>query len=88
MSSAQDYWSSRNELISGERSLRRDYYPYQNLQSTAKKAEDIVRRIRRKELLTVWSGEHEEIPHLFPGMEFLTGMIFKIMEHLVSGIVN
>lgn len=89
MSSAQGYWSLRNELIAKERSLRRDYYPYQNQQPTAKKAEEIVRHIRRKELLTVWSGEHEEIHHLFPGMEFLTARsliestkLFKILRKM------
>ncbi|GJJ12129.1 hypothetical protein Clacol_006370 [Clathrus columnatus] len=71
------YWSARHELITKDRSLQRDYTSYQNLQSSAKKAEEIIRQLRHHELSTVWTGTHEEIPHLFPGMEFLTVKVWR-----------
>jgi adenosine deaminase CECR1 len=42
--------------------------------ATEKKAEEIVRRLRKEEEDTIWSVPYEDIPHPFPGMEFLTGM--------------
>jgi len=72
--SLEEYLSSRAKLINEERSLRRDYSYITNLTPEEKDAETVVRMIRAEEAKTIWSGEHEEIPHLFPGMEFLTGV--------------
>ena len=67
------YRVSKAELLSTERSLRRDFRYWTNLDATEKQAEALVRRIRTEEAGSIWGGKHDDIPHLFPGMEFLTG---------------
>ncbi|KIJ35772.1 hypothetical protein M422DRAFT_34557 [Sphaerobolus stellatus SS14] len=86
------YWASRASLIAEERSLRRDTAYIANLTESEKKAEEIIRKIRAREAKTVWSVEHEEIPALFPGMEFLTArklieetQLFKIFRKMPKG---
>ncbi|KIJ35773.1 hypothetical protein M422DRAFT_180404 [Sphaerobolus stellatus SS14] len=90
------YWASRTNLIVEERSLRRDTAYLANLTETEKKAEGIIRDIKAVEAKTVWGfgveNVHEEIPVLFPGMEFLTAKelidetrLFKILQKMPKG---
>ncbi|KAF8511122.1 hypothetical protein BU17DRAFT_54841 [Hysterangium stoloniferum] len=74
------YMASRADLLTKERSLRRDHIYKANMSATEAKAEEIVRRLRKEEADTIWSAINEDIPHPFPGMEFLTGMpVIKMM---------
>jgi len=72
MSDIQDYLSRRAALIQEDRSLRRENKLLQSLTEKEAAADKIVRRIRAEEAASVWGVEHDDIPHLFPGMEFLT----------------
>ncbi len=71
--SAEDYLKSRDALITEDRSLRRDHQAASIRSSLEIKADEIVRKIRAEEASTIWKEDHPEIPHPFPGMEFLTG---------------
>ena len=69
------YMSSRAQLLTEERSRRRDFNYKANHSPAERQAEAVIRRIRREEADTIWSAKHEDIPHVFPGMEFLTGRL-------------
>ena len=74
-SSAVDYRTAREALISEDRSLRRDrVHDSSKVSAEEIKADQIVRGIRAAESSTIWRQDHESIMHPFPGMEFLTGM--------------
>ena len=68
--SLEEYYSARAALISEDRSSRKDSSPVSELEL---KADNVVREIRVQEAQSVWSADYNEIPHPFPGMEFLTG---------------
>jgi adenosine deaminase CECR1 len=72
MSDIQDYFSRRTALIREDRSLRRENVLLRSLTEKESVADEIVRRIRVEEEVSVWGVEHDEFPHIFPGMEFLT----------------
>ena len=70
---------SRAELIATERSLRHDYAFRQSLTPTARRACDIVRKIRDWEAETIWVKEaqvcnpeegNHDAGEVFPGMVF------------------
>lgn len=67
------YMLSRTDLIAEERSRRRDSTYMTNFSTVEKQADVVIRQIRKEEANTIWSDNHEDIPHVFPGMEFLTG---------------
>jgi adenosine deaminase CECR1 len=69
------YMSSRADLLAKERSRRRDFAYKANLSSAEEQADVVIRQIRQEEADTIWSANHEDIPHVFPGMEFLTGAL-------------
>jgi adenosine deaminase CECR1 len=71
MADIQDYFSRRVALIQEDRSLRRENDLLLSLTANESAADKIVRRIRAKEEVSVWGVEHDEVPHIFPGMEFL-----------------
>lgn len=71
--SVEDYLKQRDALIQEDRSLRRDYMTARLRSPLEIKADAIVRKVRAKEAETIWKEDHPEIPHPFPGMEFLTG---------------
>lgn len=72
MSSLEDYQAERDALIKADRALRVDHIrPNTILES---QADQIVRRIRADDIESVWNVQHDEVPHPFPGMEFLTGL--------------
>ena len=72
MTDIQDYFSRRATLIQEDRSLRRENVLLRSLTEKESIADEIVRRIRAEEEESVWGVEHDEFPHIFPGMEFLT----------------
>lgn len=69
------YMSDRADLLSKERARRRDFTYKANFSSIEKQAEAVIRRLRTEEANTIWNANHEDIPHVFPGMEFLTGKL-------------
>lgn len=66
------YLADRDDLMKQDRALRVDAVKLDNLSATEAAAEEIVRALRAEEAVSVWGAEHDEIEHLFPGMEFLT----------------
>ncbi|KAF8590054.1 adenosine deaminase-related growth [Ramaria rubella] len=86
------YMTSRAELLATERSLRRDFAYKANISASEERAEAIIRRLRLEEANTIWGDKHEDIPHPFPGMEFLTArkiiektQLFKILRKMPKG---
>ena len=86
MSDIELYLNQRAQLIREDRARRVDHEKLDNLSPAEVQAEKLVRDIRKEEAISVWGAQHDEIPHPFPGMEFLTGRslimqtkIFKIM---------
>lgn len=75
--SLASYQTARQALITEDRSLRLDsqsqYLDPLGPAESVQKADGIIRKIRATEAESVWSQETERIPHIFPGMEFLTG---------------
>jgi adenosine deaminase CECR1 len=69
----EEYMKQRNALIQDDRKLRREYNTTRLRSSLEVKADVIIRKIRAKEAATIWTEDHLDIPHPFPGMEFLTG---------------
>ena len=75
MSSIADYEAQRALLIDDDRSLRREFLRIELRSDKEKEADNILRAIRASEAATIWKEDHPSIPHPFPGMEFLTGML-------------
>jgi hypothetical protein len=74
------YQAERADLIIRDRSLRGDHVHISRSMSEVEvKADKIVREIRAEEASSVWNAEYPSIPHPFPGMEFLTGIIILIL---------
>jgi len=74
MTPLDEYQRERAQLVADDRSLRIDVINGERFSDTARQADEIVRRIRQEEAKSIWAVEHDEVPHPFPGMEFLTGM--------------
>ncbi|KAG8971485.1 hypothetical protein FRC05_011058 [Tulasnella sp. 425] len=96
MSIASSYQEARQALITEDRSLRLDSQSqYLNALGPAEilqQADGIIRKIRATEAESVWCKETERIPHIFPGMEFLTAKetiqnteLFKWVRKLPKG---
>ncbi|KAG5643235.1 hypothetical protein DXG03_001319 [Asterophora parasitica] len=95
-SDLEAYNAARAALINEDRALRRDRHATttsdeEQLQLEAQ-ADLRVRAIRAEEAATIWTQEHENIPHPFPGMEFLTGReiivktkLFEILSRMPKG---
>jgi adenosine deaminase CECR1 len=73
MTSLDEYHRERAQLIADDRALRIDAVNGVHFSDNARRADEIVRRIREAEAKSIWAVEHDEVPHPFPGMEFLTG---------------
>jgi len=72
-SSLQAFTKARSALIEEDRGLRRENL-IKHLRSEKEiEADAIVSGIRAEEAKTVWTANYPDIPHVFPGMEFLTG---------------
>jgi adenosine deaminase CECR1 len=74
MTSLDEYHRERAQLIADDRALRIDAVNAERFTEIARRADEIVRRIRQEEAKSIWAVEHDEVPHPFPGMEFLTGI--------------
>lgn len=72
MSDIRDFFSRRAALIQEDKCLRRENNLLQSLTNNELAADKIVRHIRAEEAASIWGVEHDEFPHLFPSMEFLT----------------
>jgi adenosine deaminase CECR1 len=91
MSDIDVYLTNRAQLIQEDRALRVDRVKLDSLTDAESKADSIIRGIRQEEAISVWAAEHPEIPHPFPGMEFLTARslimqtrIFKILNKVLA----
>jgi adenosine deaminase CECR1 len=69
-----EYQTKRTAFINEDRALRRDCAGSANRSAVELEADKVIRQIRAIEASSIWDGEHENIQHPFPGMEFLTGM--------------
>ena len=72
--SPETYLKAREELISSERALRRDAPWIAKASSEETLAEEYIRAIRKYEIANIWAVERDDIPNMFPGMGFLTGI--------------
>jgi hypothetical protein len=68
------YLKRRQKLIEEDRKLRKGYVREQ-YSKAEQKADEVVRCIRAKEAVTIWGNKHGDVPHQYPGMEFLNGMM-------------
>jgi len=71
MSFLEDYQAERDALIKTDRALRVDHILPNTI--SERQADQIVRRIRADDAESIWNVQQGEVPHPFPGMEFLTG---------------
>lgn len=74
-----DYQAKRAALVNEDRALRPDYARAANQPPAELEADKIVRSIRAAEAISVWASDHANVPHPFPGMEFLTGKHFVVV---------
>jgi adenosine deaminase CECR1 len=79
----ETYQAERAKLIREDRALRWDLST-QNRCEAEIQADHIVRSIRAAEALSIWNVEHESVPHVFPGMEFLTGIQLNLFLALIG----
>ncbi|KAG2116595.1 Metallo-dependent hydrolase [Suillus discolor] len=82
-----DYLQRREKLIAEDRALRIDHVRA-NYSAAEIKADKVVRSIRAKEAVSVWGVDHEDIPHPYPGMEFLNAKEIIVKTDLFSKIVS
>ncbi|KAG1814900.1 Metallo-dependent hydrolase [Suillus variegatus] len=82
-----DYLQRREKLIAEDRALRIDHVRA-NYSAAEIKADKVVRSIRAKEAVSVWGVDHENIPHPYPGMEFLNAKEIIVKTDLFSKIVS
>ncbi|EGN95556.1 hypothetical protein SERLA73DRAFT_186633 [Serpula lacrymans var. lacrymans S7.3] len=86
------YERSRVQLIDEDRALRVDHPRTVKFTAAEIEADRIVRNIRSLETQSIWGADHEDIPHVFPGMEFLTAKdiivktkLFQILTRMPKG---
>ncbi|KZS88375.1 adenosine deaminase-related growth [Sistotremastrum niveocremeum HHB9708] len=86
------YLKARRELIAEDRGLRSDGAAIAHMSGLEELAEQNIRALRKKEIDNVWKAEHDAIPHVFPGMEFLTARgliekseIFQLLKTMPKG---
>ncbi|KZT26495.1 adenosine deaminase-related growth [Neolentinus lepideus HHB14362 ss-1] len=91
-SSIHEYIAKREAFINDERTLRREHARLKACSDVEAQADRIIRKIRKEEALTIWSEESDSIPHIFPGMEFLTSRdiivktkLFNILTKMPKG---
>jgi len=71
---SSEYLKQREELIKHDRALRADH-KRDPLSPVETIADQFIRKLRATEASTIWNADYPSIPHPFPGMEFLTGML-------------
>lgn len=69
---SEHYQTERDALIEADRALRVDHIRPSTI--LERQADQIARRVRAHDAESVWSVQQDEVPHPFPGMEFLTGL--------------
>jgi len=74
LAALDDYLRDRINLINEDRALRTDCNAKKHFSPAELRADRVVRTIRNQEAETIWGVEHDDVPHPFPGMEFLTGL--------------
>lgn len=95
-SDLSSYQAQRDALIAEDRALRFDHQSGHTDALGAKdllaEADAALRQIRREEYESVWSKDTEDVPHIFPGMEFLTAKktiektkLFKTVKKMPKG---
>jgi adenosine deaminase CECR1 len=72
-SDVAEYIAKRAAFINDDRALRPDYANAAGRSAVEIEADRVIREIRAFEAFSIWDGEHKNIQHPFPGMEFLTG---------------
>lgn len=72
MLSLEDYQAERDALVKADRALRVDHIRPNSILEN--QADQIARRVRADDAESVWKVQQDEVPHPFPGMEFLTGV--------------
>ncbi|KAJ7582996.1 hypothetical protein C8J56DRAFT_956260 [Mycena floridula] len=91
VSVVERYEAERNLLISQDRAWRADKCrgPLTDVEIAADAA---MRKLRAAEAESVWGAEHLNVPHVFPGMEFLSGRniiiqtkLFQLLEKMPKG---
>ncbi|OJA20418.1 hypothetical protein AZE42_07492 [Rhizopogon vesiculosus] len=82
-----DYLQKRKKLIADDRALRVDHVRA-NYTAAELKADEVVRAIRAREAESVWGVEREDVPHPYPGMEFLNAKDIILETDLYSKIVS
>ncbi|KAJ7286068.1 hypothetical protein C8J57DRAFT_656702 [Mycena rebaudengoi] len=80
------YMEQRAALIQHDRSLRSDHSC--EITAAEAKADTIVRAIRASEATSIWGADHPDIPHVFGGMEFLTGRSIILKTKLFELLVK
>ena len=78
------YHKQREDLIRQDRALRVDSRITVAADDVRKRAENIVSKVEIAEGKAIWEKSHEGIPHVFPGMEFLTGQLVPFKALIVN----
>ena len=80
-----DYLQRREKLIAEDRALRVDRVRAHHTAAELK-ADEVVRAIRTREAVSVWGVDGKDVPHPYPGMEFLNGrmLVLRLTLHLTS----
>lgn len=82
------YEAKREALINDDRSFRREN-TWKSQRSPAEiRADDCIRNLRAYEASTIWKVESDSIPHPFPGMEFLNGILFSELLYIIFVLAN
>ncbi|OJA17830.1 hypothetical protein AZE42_03322 [Rhizopogon vesiculosus] len=82
-----DYLQRREKLIAEDRALRVDRIRA-NHTAAELKADEVVRNIRTREAVSVWGVEGGDVPHPYPGMEFLNAKDIILKTDLYSKVVS
>jgi hypothetical protein len=82
-----EYNAKRAAFINNDRALRPDYANAARRSAVEIAADRVIRDIRAFEASYIWDGEHENIQHPFPGMEFLTGASVLLHHNIIVSLL-
>lgn len=77
------YQAKREALINDDRSFRRENIWKSQRPAAEIRADECIRNLRAYEASTIWKVESDSIPHPFPGMEFLNGILFSDLPYTI-----
>ena len=80
-SGAEAYEAKREALINDDRAFRRENIRKSQRSTAEIRADQSIRNLRAYEASTIWKVESDSIPHPFPGMEFLNGILFSELSY-------